>query len=73
LQVFDDSLDRCCGWRNVIITTLFCSVCNHLSIVKHLLPGYNVQNLEGMFIIIRLSVCFSKIHHHSLWEFRTCM
>ena len=52
---------------------MFGSICIQLSILRYLLLGFRVQNLEGDLMTNPLSVRTVKIHHRCFWEFRACI
>jgi hypothetical protein len=56
--------------RHIIVTTLLCSVCIHHWILRHLLLGFCLQNLESGFIVTWLSVHLFNIHPRFFWKFR---
>jgi len=44
--------------------TLFRSIYILLSILKHILSGFDLESQQGGLMVIRFSVCLFKIHHH---------
>jgi hypothetical protein len=56
-----------------ILAMLVRRVCNQLLMVKQLLLGLHLQNLEVSFITNRLSIRLLKIHHRPLWVFGACI
>jgi len=50
-----------------------CSVCIRIMILKHHVSGIHSHSQEGGFMIIRLSVCFVTMQHHSVSEFWACI